>query len=103
MQLSLKVGGNFIDIGPTGVTIMGTMVLINSGGAAGSGAGSSPTDPETPEAVTDAKEADIAADAEPGEAAEMPPPKHQRKIKKHSPAALQFIQAAQDGKPFCAL
>jgi type VI secretion system secreted protein VgrG len=44
-QLSLKVGGNFIDISPAGVTISGTMVLINSGGAAGSGSGSSPEEP----------------------------------------------------------
>ena len=41
-QLSLKVGGNFIDISPAGVAIQGTMVLINSGGAPGSGSGSSP-------------------------------------------------------------
>ncbi len=48
MQISLKVGGNFIDIGPAGVSIQGTMVLINSGGAAGSGAGSNPASPEDP-------------------------------------------------------
>ncbi len=36
MQLSLKGPGGFVDIGPAGVTIQGTMVLINSGGAAGS-------------------------------------------------------------------
>jgi type VI secretion system secreted protein VgrG len=48
-QLSLKVGGNFIDIGPAGVSIQGTMVMINSGGAAGSGCGSSPTSPKSPE------------------------------------------------------
>lgn len=47
-QLSLKVGGNFIDISPAGVSIVGTMVMINSGGAAGSGPGSSPTDPKDP-------------------------------------------------------
>jgi type VI secretion system secreted protein VgrG len=35
MQITLKVGGNFISISPAGVTIMGTMVLINSGGAPG--------------------------------------------------------------------
>jgi type VI secretion system secreted protein VgrG len=51
VQLSLKVGGNFVDISPAGVAIQGTMVMINSGGAAGSGAGSSPTAPQ------DAKEA----------------------------------------------
>jgi type VI secretion system secreted protein VgrG len=36
-QISLKVGGNFVDISPAGVTIKGTVVLINSGGAAGVG------------------------------------------------------------------
>lgn len=35
-QISLKVGSNFVDIGASGVAIKGTMVLINSGGAAGS-------------------------------------------------------------------
>ena len=51
VQLTLKGPGGFVDIGPAGVTIQGTMVLINSGGAAGSGSGSSPSAPE------DAKEA----------------------------------------------
>ena len=46
VQLSLKVGGNFIDINPAGVFITGMMVMINSGGAAGSGAGASPTEPQ---------------------------------------------------------
>jgi type VI secretion system secreted protein VgrG len=44
-QLSLKVGGNFIDIGPAGIAIQGTMVLINSGGGPASGGGSSPGSP----------------------------------------------------------
>jgi type VI secretion system secreted protein VgrG len=42
LQLTLKGAGGFVDIGPSGVTIQGTMVLINSGGAAGSGSGASP-------------------------------------------------------------
>jgi type VI secretion system secreted protein VgrG len=46
VQISLKVGGNFVDISPAGVTIVGTMVLINSGGAAGTGSGVSPEDPD---------------------------------------------------------
>lgn len=33
-SLTLRVGGNFITIDPSGVKIQGTMVLINSGGAA---------------------------------------------------------------------
>jgi len=46
MQVSLKGAGGFVDIGPSGVTIQGTMVLINSGGAAGTGSGASPKDPD---------------------------------------------------------
>jgi type VI secretion system secreted protein VgrG len=49
IQLSLKVGGNFVDISPAGVAINGVTVLINSGGAAGSGMGCSPDAPEDPE------------------------------------------------------
>ncbi|MEX1041303.1 MAG: type VI secretion system tip protein TssI/VgrG [Pirellulaceae bacterium] len=48
MSLTLKVGGNFINIGPTGVSITGTLVNINSGGAAGTGKGASPTGPKDP-------------------------------------------------------
>jgi type VI secretion system secreted protein VgrG len=52
VQLSLKAGANFIDLSPAGIAISGApLVMINSGGAAGSGAGSSPTEPQ------DAKEA----------------------------------------------
>jgi type VI secretion system secreted protein VgrG len=50
VQLSLKAGSSFIDIGPEGIAISGTpMVMINSGGSAASGSGSSPTDPADPE------------------------------------------------------
>jgi type VI secretion system secreted protein VgrG len=49
MQVTLKGPGGFVDIGPAGVTIQGTMVLINSGGAAGSGSGSSPDAPTDPD------------------------------------------------------
>ena len=53
-SLTLKVGGNFVNISQAGVAIKGTMVMINSGGAAGSGAGA------RPEAPMDPKEADKA-------------------------------------------
>lgn len=43
--LTLKVGGNFVSINPGGVFIKGSMVGINSGGAAGSGAGAKPKKP----------------------------------------------------------
>jgi len=57
MEITLKVGGNFITIGPTGVTIVGTMVLINSGGAP-SGLTANPTSPTNPTAPKDPTEAD---------------------------------------------
>jgi type VI secretion system secreted protein VgrG len=59
-QISLKVGSNFIDIGPAGIAIQGTMVQINSGGAAGSGPGASPVSPKA------VKVAEIADNAKPG-------------------------------------
>ena len=48
VELTIMASGNFINIGPAGVAISGTLVLINSGGAAGSGSPSSPTSPKTP-------------------------------------------------------
>ena len=48
VQVTLKGGGGFVDVGPSGVTIQGNMVLINSGGAAGSGSGASPQSPDSP-------------------------------------------------------
>jgi type VI secretion system secreted protein VgrG len=64
MQISLKVGGNFVDLSPAGVAINGVMVMINSGGAAGSGPGASPDSPTEP------KKAEIADNAKPGSLAE---------------------------------
>jgi type VI secretion system secreted protein VgrG len=52
MQISLVGPGGFVDIGPAGVTIQGTMVLINSGGAAGTG---TPANPTAPDDAKDAK------------------------------------------------
>jgi type VI secretion system secreted protein VgrG len=48
-QLTIKVGGNYVSITPATVAITGTMVMINSGGAAGSGSAGSPTDPKKPD------------------------------------------------------
>jgi len=59
-EICLKVGGNYIDINPAGVSIVGTMVMINSGGSAGSGCGSSPTSPTSPDSPTDPTKPDQA-------------------------------------------
>jgi type VI secretion system secreted protein VgrG len=49
MQLTLTGPGGFITIGPAGVAIQGTMVLINSGGSAGSGSAASTKSPKSPD------------------------------------------------------
>jgi type VI secretion system secreted protein VgrG len=102
MQLSLKVGGNFVDIGPAGVSIKGTMVNINSGGAPGSGSGSSPTAPAAPEAPDPPKDPKDAADADPGEKDETPPAPKPPKPTSYSASAQVLKYAAANGTPFCA-
>lgn len=91
-NLTLKVGGNFININPAGVFIKGTMVFINSGGSAGSGAGSKPDAPKEP------KEADKA---EAGQKVSLPPPKTPPVAASFSLAALMMKTAAMTGTPFC--
>lgn len=91
-NLTLKVGGNFININPAGIFIKGTMVMINSGGAAGSGSGSNPSPPKDP------KEAD---NADPGEVVKAP----QSEAPPERPSVLglvanSFSQASRDGAPF---
>jgi len=66
MQLSLVGPGGFVDIGPAGVSIQGTMVLINSGGAAGSGPGANVSSPESLDAPKDPKDPDTADDGTKG-------------------------------------
>lgn len=69
MQISLIGPGGFITIGPAGVAIQGTMVLINSGGAAGSPTAAStkspkspdkPKSPQSPKDPADPKDPEIA-------------------------------------------
>ena len=94
MTLTVKVGANFININPGGIFISGKIVNINSGGAAGVGAGSSPHAPKDP------LEADTA---EAGAKAELPLPKQPPKPATFSPGALAIKQAAQDGLPFAEI
>jgi type VI secretion system secreted protein VgrG len=94
--LTLKVGGNFININPVGVFIKGTMVFINSGGAAGSGAGASPAAPADPvEACT----------ADPGAVTPAPAAhthdKTSTSLSTIGPAAMVLHAAAASGAPFC--
>lgn len=66
MQLSLVGPGGFIDIGPAGVSIQGTMVLINSGGAPGSAQSANAASPDSPDNPDDPKDPDTADDGTKG-------------------------------------
>jgi type VI secretion system secreted protein VgrG len=52
-QISLVVGGNFIDISSAGIAIQGTMVLLNSGGAPGARTPPTPANPVAPDLPED--------------------------------------------------
>lgn len=93
-SLTLKVGGNFININAGGIFVKGTMVMLNSGGAAGSGSGSSPQPPTAPlEAVK----------AEAGRRASLAPPVPPARPAIMSPAAMVLITAARNGATFCQI
>jgi type VI secretion system secreted protein VgrG len=86
LSITVKAGGGFIVVGPTGVTISGMPILMNSGGAAGNGSGASPDPPKEP----------LEADkAEPGKKVKLPEPKVV------SSQAIALRQAAKSGVPFC--
>jgi type VI secretion system secreted protein VgrG len=87
--LSLKVGGNFISINSGGIFIKGTMVMINSGGAAGSGSGASPQAPQAPKEAAKSK----------GGGETVAPTR--TKPAAYSPQANMFKLAADSGTPFC--
>ena len=105
MQLTIKAGSNFIDINPGGIFISGTpAVMINSGGSAGSGSGSSPDAPKDPTAPKE------AADDQAGEvtsAQATPMQKQGESLDSvavggyQAPQAKALSNAAQSGTPFC--
>ena len=47
-EITLKAGGSFLKIDPSGVTIVGPQVKINSGGSPGSGSGQAAQGPQLP-------------------------------------------------------
>ncbi|MEQ8766041.1 MAG: type VI secretion system tip protein TssI/VgrG [Planctomycetota bacterium] len=103
-QLTLKVGGNFIVISSSGIDIQGSMLKLNSGGSAGSGAGCSPGKPTAP----DSPEEPLAAiEGEPGEVseAEAEPGAVNGSVANSTPAtqkqARVLQEAADSGAPFC--
>ena len=102
-SLTLKVGGNFINLNPGGVFITGTVVMLNSGGAAGSGSAVSPTAPTAPQPADDATPGQMGAAPAPLPPPAPPPPPPPPPPSSVSPAAAVMTQAAQSGAPFCAI
>ena len=62
-EVTLKAGGSFVKVDPSGVTVSGPMVKLNSGGGPGSGAGASAQVPEIPDLIDAAKGARVRQDA----------------------------------------
>ncbi|KVQ17131.1 type VI secretion system Vgr family protein [Burkholderia ubonensis] len=52
-SITLKVHGAFVVVGPSSVAVSGAPILLNSGGEAGAGSGSSPTEPTAPKDADD--------------------------------------------------
>jgi type VI secretion system secreted protein VgrG len=94
-DLTLKVGSNFIRINASGVTIVGTMVLINSGGAPGSVAPCKTLTPHDP------AEADDAKPGEMGQAISFQKKRPVVPPSSYGPQALVLKSAAQSGAPLC--
>ena len=94
-SLTIKVGGNFVNINPAGVFIQGTMVMINSGGAAGSGAGCSPASPSPPAAPKEAKEAATAESGQVSDTQAQGPA--QQKTQSLSSASASNLELVDDG------
>jgi len=94
-NLTLKVGGNFININPGGIFVSGTMIMLNSGGAAGSGSGCSP---QTPQAAQEAANADPGQDVAPIRPPSPPPFPGYTTL-----AAVALSRAAGSGTAFCDL
>jgi type VI secretion system secreted protein VgrG len=92
MSITLKAGGGFIVVGPAGVTISGTPVLINSGGSPGTGSAISPTPPQV---------ALQAANAQPGQTSQISAAPERKKPTSYGPTASTLKQAAKNGTPFC--
>jgi len=116
-QISLKAGRNFIDIGPSGVSIKGSIinvigdgavfvkgatVMLNSGGSAGSagsGSGASPDVAKVPKEADKAEPGKAATknNSAPAASAAAPP----AASSPPGPQATALKQAAQNGAPFC--
>jgi type VI secretion system secreted protein VgrG len=95
VSLTLKAGGAFIVIGPAGVVVSGTPVMINNGGSAGSGSGAVPEAPQQPREATDGKSGEVDQRAKATAASE-----DETQSLKPSPVADMMRSASENATPF---
>jgi len=100
-SLTIKAGGAFVNLSPAGVAISGPLVLINSGGGAGSGSGCSPTAPASPANPNLPKEAQVAATDKTGKLAKAKQAEKPPVPQQYGPQAITLKRAAADGTAFC--
>ncbi|NIC35594.1 type VI secretion system tip protein VgrG [Halomonas desiderata] len=87
-EITLKAGGSFVKLDPSGVTIVGSQVKINSGGSPGSGSGQAAQAPALPrEAVGESHEI-VAPIDRPA----------QLKALLKAPASCEICEATADGQ-----
>jgi type VI secretion system secreted protein VgrG len=103
MEITLKAGAGSIVIGPTGVSITGPMVKINSGG--------SPSSASLPDPPSEPKAAELPVDSKPGKKDKAPEARKTQeqavvldsnKVKEYeSSQARTRSDASNDTDPFC--
>ena len=84
-ELTLKAGGSFLKLDPSGVTVSGPSVRMNSGGGPGSGSGVSAQDPALPASLSE-----IADTNKPAQLAET----DTRALAGPTPSSVQALKAA---------
>jgi type VI secretion system secreted protein VgrG len=98
-NITLKVGGNWVVIDSTGVAINGTMVMLNSGGAPGSGAAGSAVPPAAVTAALPADKADPGQVDEAKKAAASAPPKTPFKPQPAKTSWIEIELVDESGAP----
>ncbi|MDX1559327.1 MAG: type VI secretion system tip protein TssI/VgrG [Marinobacter sp.] len=84
-ELTLKAGGSFLKLDPSGVTVSGPSVRMNSGGGPGSGGGVSAQDPALPASLSE-----VSDSSEPAKLAET----DTRVVAGPTPSSVQALKAA---------
>ena len=95
-ELTISAGGSLLKLDPSGVTLSGPSVKINSGGAAGSGSGAAAKSPTLPHTVDPAKSEKVASP----KLADAPQRADAKVLEGQAKQAANFRQAVRNNAPF---